>query len=197
MLAQIVAIENPQLENKKLDIVLKNSEDKSKLLQIEDSILLALSATKDDIGEVLKDETLINELQNSKKFALEINKRVQDSKETEEQIDEARNMYKPLAYRAALLFFCILDLANIECMYQYSLQWFTSLFVTSMQNTPAATVFQARLSNLSNHFTFQLFEHICRSLFEKHKLLFSFLLTMKIYSSEINDQELRFFLNGP
>jgi dynein heavy chain len=67
MLAQIVALENPQLEQKKLDIVMKNAEDKKTLIQIEDSILKALSSTGGNIDEFLKDESLINELSNSKK----------------------------------------------------------------------------------------------------------------------------------
>ena len=49
MLAQIVALENPQLEQKKSDIVLKNSQDKKTLIIIEDSILKALSSTEGNI----------------------------------------------------------------------------------------------------------------------------------------------------
>lgn len=56
---------------------------------------------------------MINKLQTSKKFAGEINQRVQDSKITEAQIDETRESYRPVAYRASLLFFCILDLSFI------------------------------------------------------------------------------------
>lgn len=73
MLAQIVALENPNLENKKTEIVRKNAQDKKELVNIEDSILRSLSETKGDISEILMDETLINKLQNSKKFAAEIN----------------------------------------------------------------------------------------------------------------------------
>jgi len=51
---------------------------------IEDDILKSLSEGANDINEVLMDETLINKLQNSKKFAAEINQRVADSKITEE-----------------------------------------------------------------------------------------------------------------
>ena len=40
--------------------------------------------------------------------------------ETEVKIDEARNGYKPVAYRTSLLFFCIASLAEVDTMYQYS-----------------------------------------------------------------------------
>lgn len=62
MLAQIVALENPQLEQKKLDIVVRNSNDKKQLLIIEDSILFELSNIKGGIEDVLKDENLIEKL---------------------------------------------------------------------------------------------------------------------------------------
>ena len=198
MLAQIVALENPQMEAKKLEIVLKNAQDKQTLLNIEDKILNSLSATEGDIGEVLKDETLINELQNSKRTSTEINKRVEESKITEEQIDAAREGYRPVAFRASLLFFCILDLAFIDPMYQYSLQWFTNLFIMSVENSPASQVLADRLVSLNNYLTYSLYENICRSLFEKHKLLFSLMLTIKILQADnlINEVEWRYFLTG-
>jgi dynein heavy chain len=62
--------------------VRKNAADQKELLKIEDSILHSLSSTS-DIQSILMDETLINQLSNSKKFAAEINQRVKDSKITE------------------------------------------------------------------------------------------------------------------
>jgi dynein heavy chain len=52
---------------------------------------------------------------------MEINQRVKDSKIVEKQIDEGRESYRSVAFRASILFFCIVDLANIDPMYQYSL----------------------------------------------------------------------------
>jgi dynein heavy chain len=199
MLAQIVALENPQLEQKKLDIVIKNSQDKKTLIQIEDSILKTLASTEGNIDEFLKDESLINELQNSKKMSTEINQRVEESKLTEKQIDETREGYRPVAYRASLLFFCILDLSLIDPMYQYSLQWFTRLFVMGVENSEASNVLEQRLANMNNYFTYSLYENVCRSLFEKQKLLFSFLLTIKILQGDnkIDNAEWRYLLAGP
>ena len=37
-----------------------------------------------------------------------------------------------------------------------------------------------RIININNYFTFSLYSNVCRSLFEKHKLLFSFLLCARI-----------------
>lgn len=116
MLAQIVALENPSIEQKKVEIVKKNAQDQRELLRIEDSILKSLAETT-DISETLKDDQLINQLSSSKKFATEINQRVKDSKVTEAQIDEARESYASVAFRTSLLFFCIVDLSTIDPMY--------------------------------------------------------------------------------
>lgn len=68
MLAQVVALENSQMEIKKQEIVKKNAEDKNQLLTIENGILKSLGEVK-EIADVLKDENLICQLQDSKKFA--------------------------------------------------------------------------------------------------------------------------------
>ena len=55
---------------------------------MEDNILMSLSSGSGGVAELLLDESLINQLQNSKRFAEEINQRIQDSRITEQQIDE-------------------------------------------------------------------------------------------------------------
>lgn len=48
---------------------------------------------------------------------------------TEKEIDESRERFRPVAYRGAIMYFCVRDFNVVDPMYQYSLQWFTNLFV--------------------------------------------------------------------
>ena len=48
---------------------------------------------------------------------------------TEKEIDQSRERYRPVAYRGAIMYFCVRDFNVVDPMYQYSLQWFTNLFV--------------------------------------------------------------------
>lgn len=55
-----------------------------------------------------------------------------------------------------------------------------------------------RIENINNFFTFSLYTNVCRSLFEKHKLLFAFLLAVRILMNEnkIDMDEWSFLLTG-
>ena len=55
-----------------------------------------------------------------------------------------------------------------------------------------------RLSNINDHFTHSLYVNICRSLFEKDKLLFSLLLAARIMLSQrtLSAERFSFLLTG-
>lgn len=155
----------------------------------------------ESIADILKTDDLIIVLDESKTVSDDIKVRMAESAVTEKMIDETREAYRPVAFRASLLFFTIIDLAAINDMYQYSLQWFSGLFGASVNNSTKTKEgqVQQRIENLNNHFTLSLYENICRSLFEVNKLMFSLVLCVKILfgDKKMDADEWRFFLAGP
>merc|ERR1711966_571238 len=114
MLGIVVGKEAPELEEKKSALVQENAEMNKQLKDIEDEILRLLAASG---GNILEDETLINTLAQSKQAANVINAKVEEAKITEKEIDVARAGYIPVAFRASILFFCVVDLVEIDPMY--------------------------------------------------------------------------------
>ena len=195
LLGIVVTKERPDLAEQKNQLVISNAKMKKELKDIEDKILVLLSNSQ---GNILDDEVLIDTLAKSKVTSNEIAEKVAEAEVTEKEIDTTRELYRPVASRASLLFFCIADLASVDPMYQYSLVWFIDLFNKGIDNSEASANIQERGENLNKYFTYSLYVNVCRSLFERHKLMFAFLLCTKILQSQslIDPLEWRFFLAG-
>mmetsp|Transcript_24990 Transcript_24990/g.71830 ORF Transcript_24990/g.71830 Transcript_24990/m.71830 type:complete len:806 (+) Transcript_24990:371-2788(+) len=83
-------------------------------------------------------------------------------------------------------------------MYQYSLPFFVNLFLTAIDKAEKNDDLEERIAILNDTFRYTLYCNICRSLFEKHKTLFSFLLCMRglLATEEEDFNDYRFLLTG-
>ena len=201
MMTLLINNEMPELEQRKNTILLENFQSTKELRNTEDNILEMLSQSKGDINQFLKSDDLIITLQESKTKSEEINRKMKESEETAKEIDEKRESYRSAAYRGSLLFFATIDLANISPMYQFSLQWYAKLYESSIKNTQPSPDIRKRVEGLNRTFLKMLYDNVCRSVFEKDKLLYSMLLTHKLIVGEregkLKSSHWKFFLSGP
>uniref|UniRef100_A0A2K5CLM4 Dynein axonemal heavy chain 2 n=1 Tax=Aotus nancymaae TaxID=37293 RepID=A0A2K5CLM4_AOTNA len=195
LLGIVVRKERPELEEQKDSLVINIAAGKRKLKELEDEILRLLNEAT---GSLLDDVQLVNTLQTSKITAKEVTEQLETSETTEINIDLAREAYRPCAQRASVLFFVLNDMGCIDPMYQFSLDAYISLFILSIDKSHRSNKLEDRIGYLNDYHTYAVYRYTCRTLFERHKLLFSFHMCAKILetSGKLNMDEYNFFLRG-
>ncbi|XP_040289656.1 dynein heavy chain 11, axonemal [Bufo bufo] len=196
LLADVVSIERPDLENLKSMLTKQQNEFKIELKRLEDELLIRLSAAE---GNFLGDMELVEKLESTKTTAAEIQLKVVEAKENEIKINEAREHYRPAATRASLLYFVMSDLSKINPIYQFSLKAFNVVFHKAIGRAGASEDVKERVSNLTECITYSAFLYTSQGLFEKDKLTFLSQIAFQILlkSKEIDSLELDLLLRFP
>ncbi|KAM6469113.1 dynein axonemal heavy chain 9 [Liasis olivaceus] len=196
LLAAVVSMERPDLEELKSDLTKQQNGYKITLKTLEDNLLSRLSSAS---GNFLADTALVENLEVTKQTAAEIEDKVQESKMTEVKINEAREHYRPAAARASLLYFIMNDLNTINPMYQFSLKAFNVVFQKAVSRAPPDEILKERVSKLIDSITSSVFQYTTRGLFECDKLTYTAQVTFQILlkNKEINATELNFLLRYP
>ena len=196
LLATIVSEEQPDLEETRNALVQAFNTYKIQLKELEDLLLERLSNAPADI---LSDIPLIEGLEQTKQTATEINDAVAKGIQTEIGINQAREVYRPVATEASLLYFVLLQLCSVDHMYQYSLDSFTFFFLKALKNAPASANpddFKERVQSLQTTLRWTVFRWVVRGLFEKHRLIFMTQLTLALMQQGIVGEDTGFTPEG-
>ena len=145
-------------------------------------------------GNILDDVELIENLKESKKVSSEVKVSLEESVVKSKEIEEAREVYQPVANRGATLFIIVAELSNIETMYQFSLEYFARIFTNVLQATPPVEDALERVQLLITELTKTTFSNISRALFNQHKKIFSFMIAVRVQA--IPKKEYEYFLKG-
>ncbi|XP_053327864.1 dynein axonemal heavy chain 10 [Spea bombifrons] len=195
LLSVIVGFERRELEEQREHLIQETSENKKLLKDLEDSLLRELATST---GNMLDNVELVQTLEETKSKATEVSEKLKLAEKTAVDIDKLRDGYRPAAKRGAILFFVLSEMALVNSMYQYSLSSFLAVFDFSLRKSLPDGILAKRLKNIMDTLTFNVYNYGCTGLFEKHKLLFSFNMTIKIEQADgrVPQEELDFFLKG-
>ena len=150
-------------------------------------------------SNVLGDTALVENLETTKRTAAEIECKVTEARGTSKEIDAARELYRPAAARASLLYFILNDLNTINPIYQFSLKAFSVVFQKAILKADPAEDVTSRVKNLIECITFSVFMYTTRGLFECDKLIFTSQMAFQILlvRKEISVGDLDFLLRFP
>ncbi|XP_060586003.1 dynein axonemal heavy chain 6-like [Ruditapes philippinarum] len=195
LLSEVVSLERPDLEEQRNQLITKINADKNQLKAIEDRILKLLFESE---GNILDNEELINTLNDSKVTSGVIKQRLAEAEQTEEKISLAREKYRVVATRGSVMYFVVADMGGVDPMYQFSLKYFKALFNQTIENSEKNPDLEKRLEICLRETTLSIYQNVARGLFEKDKLVFSFMLCVEIMrnAEEISVPEWNFFLRG-
>lgn len=203
LLAEVVKVERPDLEQQKTDLTIQQNKFKISLKSLEDELLARLASAGEN---VLEDHALVYNLEATKKTVNEIEEKVKEAKSTSKQIDETRNIYRAAATRASILYFVLNDLCKIDPLYRFSLKSFMTVFkhaitlaTTCTKGFKHSRKLEERVSALVESITYQTYIYTLRGLFEQDKLTFAFhmILRIMIHSHQITKDEVDFLLRFP
>lgn len=114
LLARVIQREQKALEEQ-LDIVVEQVTQNTKSLLKLDTVLLQRLTSND--GNLLDDDDLVGVLKTVKDAAEDVKKKLTLATDTKAAIEKKREQYRPVATRGAVLYFSIVDVSNVNCMY--------------------------------------------------------------------------------
>ncbi|KAL7749213.1 hypothetical protein RI367_005365 [Sorochytrium milnesiophthora] len=195
LLNVVVRHERKELEEQRERLVMEMSQNKTLLKELEDLLLRELASST---GMMLDNVELIRTLEETKSKATEIAQKLILANQTAADVEQSRDAYRPAAKCGAILYFVLAELSTINPMYEYSLTAFLEVFNASLDRSRPDPVLSKRLTKIIDTLKFAIYNYACTGLFERHKLMFSLQMTLKLLEGDglMNAAELDFFLKG-
>ncbi|KPJ14719.1 Dynein heavy chain 10, axonemal [Papilio machaon] len=195
LLSVVVRAERSDLEEQRESLIMETSANKSLLSGLEDSLLRELATST---GNMLDNVELVDTLENTKAKAAEVMEKLELAEVTTKDIEKLRDGYRPVAKRGSILFFVLSDMAVVNSMYQYSLSSYLEVFSFSLRKAMPNVILAKRLKNIIDMLTKNVYDYGCTGIFERHKLLYSFQMNIKLEQNEgnVSQAQLDFFIKG-
>ncbi|XP_078516318.1 cytoplasmic dynein 1 heavy chain 1 [Lissotriton helveticus] len=199
-LNEVLKAERPDVDEKRSDLLKLQGEFQLRLRQLEKSLLQALNEVK---GRILDDDTIITTLENLKKEAAEVTRKVEETDIIMQEVENVSQQYLPLSTACSSIYFTMESLKQIHFLYQYSLQCFLDIYHTVLyenSNLKGLTDHTQRLSLITKDLFQVAFNRVARGMLHNDHITFAMLLARIQLKGTIGeptyDVEFQHFLRG-
>lgn len=114
------------------------------------------------------------------------------------EIEEISSSYMQAAIRVKQFFFLCQELHKLNHMYVFSHEWFFKLLFQVLKDLKCHPKVKNKQAWIKSEFTKQFYQEACQTLFERDKVIFSFLMAYKVVQTEaeVDMNLLEFFIKG-
>jgi len=174
LLGTTVQHEQPELEERKSEILKREESLKVQLADLERELLGTLASSE---GNLLENKALLDTLAKAKEKSAEVSASLEESAEVSQKIDEEREQYVSFAKAGSDMFFAICGLSNVNHMYQFSLESFTRLFRAILEegadtNSKEKSL-ELKLNALVQALQNKTMNFCSRAIFKRDRLMFA------------------------
>merc|ERR1719387_50754 len=120
---------------------------------------------------------------------MQVEGKLAEARERNIEIDEKREQFRPVATRGSIMYFNMTDMTLVSnpitmqpsgWMYNCSLLQFLEQFDISIRNSEKCQPTSKRVDKIIQFLTYQVYRYMNRGLFERDKLMFKLMVTLKI-----------------
>jgi len=129
----------------------------------------------------------------------EVTEKLANAEIKTEEINTQREKFRPVAARGAVLYFCVVEMAIINWMYNTSLYQFLDLFHYGIDHAPRNPGrAEERVEGIIQTLTYKVYRYINRGLFEADKITFKMMCCLKIMiqRKDISVSDVNMFLKS-
>jgi dynein heavy chain 1 len=172
-LSHVLKSERPDIDKKRSDLLKLQGEFRMTLRNLEKKLLTALAESS---GNVLENDALISTLETLKKDSTEVSEKMAQSEQVMEEVSEISSFYSTLSTTCSRLYFVLQSMADINFLYQFSVQYFLDLYKVVLADQAALGGEKdpkLRLEKLSENLFNLLFTSSCQSLMSSDYIAFA------------------------
>jgi len=115
LLGRVIAREQNALEKLLNQVLTEANANTKALLELDAQLLDRLAS---NTGNLLDDEELVEVLANAKAKAADVKEKLAAAEDTKRSISEKREQFRSVATRGSVLYFSIVEMSLVNCMYQ-------------------------------------------------------------------------------
>jgi dynein heavy chain 1 len=195
-LNEVLKSERPDVDERRSNLIKMQGEFAVHLRQLEKRLLQALNESR---GNILDDDHVIETLETLKKEAKDISDKVSETAGVMTEVENITQEYTVVARSCSAIFAVLEQLHHLNHFYQFSLQYFTSIFETVLRKVKnsSTTGYAARIDHIITELFVDAYRRTSLSLLQKDRVTFAMLLVQaapykmdKTHIDKILDEDL-------